>query len=227
MGAGDGRLNLGPAIPFKRPGYGGASRLPTPSDPPILTGREVAEESPHKALSSSLSPAWPEPPGLPGFPSAMRVGGALLSSPLVLGQPLHPPAQMAVGAIFRALLRWRVPGSLNHLFIGSITCTLRKWLLISQLGPMGTAHPKKAGQCADHRGGRGHQCQGTWTLSSEGGEKSFLRSLCLMGKAWPYSPGSPVSRGVIAISLGIPGLGEGCSSITGELQPEGEGLPLS
>lgn len=66
-----------------------------------------------------------------------------MSSPLVLSQLLHPLAQMAVGVIFRTFLRWRVPGPLNHLFIGSITCTLRKWLLISQLGPMGTAHPKK------------------------------------------------------------------------------------
>lgn len=84
-----------------------------------------------------------------------------MSSPLVLGQPLHPLGQMAVDVIFRALPRWRVKGSLNHLFMDSITCILRKWLLISQLGPMS---PEKGQQCAEHGGGRGHQDKGTLTL---------------------------------------------------------------
>lgn len=76
---------------------------------------------------------------------------------------------MAIGAIFRALLRWRDQGALSHLFMGSITCTLRKWILISQLGPMDPRTTQET----------------PWEPASEGqGTAPSSRNPSLRGKAW-------------------------------------------
>lgn len=82
-------------------------------------------------ISSSLSLPWLDPPVLPDFASAHENRRDPLVQAPSSGPALLPSGQMAKGVIFRALSGSGAHSSLNHLFMGSVACTLRKWLLIS------------------------------------------------------------------------------------------------
>lgn len=84
MGTGGGRLSLGTLLPQQKE-------------------RRLSGRLPIKPFPAPFPwPGWL----LLGFQAShqpMRAGGAAWSWPLALGQPLHPPGQMAVGVIFRAV----------------------------------------------------------------------------------------------------------------------------
>lgn len=77
-----------------------------------------------------------------------------------------------MNAIFRTHLRWSIQGSFNHLFMGSVTCTLRKQILINQPRSCGShATEETPGHLAEHSGRRGHRIKGTCPLALEKGER--------------------------------------------------------
>lgn len=159
--------------------------------------RRATEASPHKALSGSLSPAWPQPPGASRHPiSCEGKRGRLVQPP---GSGPAPPLSRTDG---------RESGSqgpsITLLWVQSPEISGNGFLSASRA----TRIPQKAGpgRCAEHGGGRAHPYKETWTLSSEEQKNILLRELSAEGQGMTLFYRNRSLRRVMAISLGIPGL---------------------
>lgn len=147
-------------------------------------------------LFQFLLTALPEPP----LPPTQGNRKSHFTQTPSSGPVLPLSGQMAMNAIFGTRLRWSIQGSFNHLFMGSVTCTLRKQILINQprsCRPHATE--ETPGHLAEHGSGREHRIKGTCPPALEKGGRWFLGSLYLRILQEPSS-----QRRVIAISLGAP-----------------------
>lgn len=132
-----------------------------------------------------------------------------------------------MGVGFRALLRRSVQGPLSRLFMGSVTCTLRKWLLISQSGPAGPSHPKKGqGTLLSVRVEEDTRTRGRGPYAQREGRNRSSQGVSSRGQGPALISRNP-SQGSHGRIFGSPRLRRRAQQDHGEPQPEGGSSPLS